>query len=88
MSGGRCIRDDGGDVELSLEGAVLTERMLGGGVGRKEVPKNSALRERGTLWGTLGVSSVLTSDLSEPVRRGGFGGGEKACKRHLFGTVG
>ena len=60
------MRDDGGDVELSLEGAVLTERMLGGGVGRKEVPKNSALRERGgALCGTLGVSSALTWELSE-----------------------
>ena len=53
-------------MELSLEGAVLTERMLGGGVGRKEVPKNSALRERGgALCGTLGVSSALTWELSE-----------------------
>ena len=56
------------------------ERMLGGGVGRRDGPKNSALSERGVLWGTRGVSSVLPSDLSvsELVRRWGFGGGEGA----------
>ena len=60
--------------------------MLGGGVGRREGPKKSALRDRaGTVCCTLGVSSALTSDLSDPSDRsdlsdpdrtwGGFGGG-------------
>ena len=61
-------REAGGEVELSLELLVCgRDRMLGGGVGRREGPKKSALRERaGTLCWTLGVSSALTSELSEP----------------------
>ena len=61
-----------------------SERMLGGGVGRRETPKNSALREReGALCSGLGVSLSRTegplasdSDLgSELCRECGFGGG-------------
>ena len=71
----------GGDVELSRDGAWVpeSERIDGGGVGRSDGPKKSALREWGTVCWTRGVSSVLTSDLpSEPVRRCGLGGGEGA----------
>ena len=61
-----------------------SERMLGGGVGRRATPKNSALSVRkggGACW-RRGVSSVLTSDaVPEPElvrelgRGGGLGGG-------------
>ena len=54
-----------------------SERMLEGGVGRRETPKKSALREReGALKPGLGVSSALASDLaSELEREWGLGGG-------------
>lgn len=42
------MRPDVGEVELSREPDALPEkeRMLAGGVGRRDGPKNSALRER------------------------------------------
>lgn len=75
------MRPDVGEVELSREPDALPEkeRMLAGGVGRRDGPKHSALRERaGGLCSILGVSSALTSDasdFSESARLGGFGGG-------------
>ena len=55
--------------------------MLAGGVGRRDGPKNSALRDRaGALYSILGVSSALTSEASDfgeldVARFGGLGGG-------------